>query len=158
MRDIKADVYFTTTVLECVNAAILTVQDVVRYAESKTGSDLPKLAVSTMFHTAILTELKKQKAFANARDVISDFSYKGERWELKTSRTKNSIGVNKVNILEKVMLLLVNAEPEKGMLFQVRVLDSRDRYFGRAPAGTQIRTLNDEGKEKAVNLYLRKKS
>ena len=88
-------------------------------------------------------------------DGKSDFSYYGERWELKTSRTKNGIGVNRVNLLEKVKVLMINAKPEEEIIYQIRWLDSRDRYFDDASPGTQIRQLNKVGKEKAVKIYPR---
>jgi hypothetical protein len=106
-----------------------------------------------MFHDALLDDLKTRARFSHAPDDVSDFAYRGERWELKTSRTKNQISINAVNMPEKVKLLLVNCKPEERHTYSVRILDSRNRYFNPASPGTQIRSLNTTGKAKAVRLF-----
>lgn len=153
MKRSDFDDYFVKTVLLEVKNAMSVVAKVTKYVKKSTDVEFSGGVKATLFHDTVLKNLKKHEAFANARDNISDFSYKGERWELKTNRTKKDIAVNGVNILEKVKLLMVNSVPEKDMLYQIRVLDSRDRYFKPASKGTQIRSLNEEGQAKAINLY-----
>lgn len=153
MRERELDEHLVKSIIKSVNAAMINVRKLNDYSKKIMNIEIPKGAISRIFHDGILRELKNCENFGNAQDNISDFSYKGERWELRTGRTKEDIGINKVNILEKVKLLLINAIPEENKLFQIRVLDSRDRYFNQASEGTQIRSLNREGKEKAIRIY-----
>jgi len=153
MKKSDFDGYFVKTVIFEVNNAMSVVAKVTKYVKKSADVEFSGGVKATLFHDTLLQNLKKNKEFANARDNISDFSYKGERWELKTSRTRKEIGVNGVNILEKVKLLMVNSIPEESKLYQIRALDSRDRYFKPASKGTQIRALNEEGQAKAINLY-----
>ena len=141
------------SIIKSVNLSIDGIKFLNDSSINHLGVPIPNGALSRIFHDSILFQLKRQNNFGNALDKISDFSYKGERWELKTSRTKNDVGINAVNILEKVKILIVNSIPEKGQIFQIRILDSRDRYFNQNRAGTQIRTLNEEGKSKTIKIY-----
>jgi hypothetical protein len=150
---IVADSYFREAVIRSATSAGSVVQKVARLVKQGTGVTLPGGAISRTFHDSLLKELKKNRGFSDSHDAVSDFAYRGERWELKTSQTKETIGINRVNIPEKVKLLLVNWNPEEGAIRQIRILDSRDRYFAPASPGTQIRSLNALGKKKAVRIF-----
>lgn len=153
MKKEDLDQYFIDSVIKAVDVSMENITQLNEFAIQKMEIEIPNGAISKIFHDGILQQLKKFDKFGDAKDKISDFSYEGERWELKTGRTKKAIGVNKVNMLEKVKLLMINALPEDKKLFQIRVLDSRDRYFKPAKEGTQIRGLNKEGQEKAIIIH-----
>ncbi|MBU1203552.1 MAG: hypothetical protein KKG60_00610 [Nanoarchaeota archaeon] len=153
MKKEDLDQHFIDSVKKAVDITMENIKKLNDFAFDSMEIGMPKGARSTIFHDGILQQLKKFDKFDKAKDNISDFSYEGERWELKTNRTKQGISVNKVNLLEKVKILMVNALPEDKQLFQIRVLDSRDRYFNPAKEGTQIRSLNKEGQEKAIVIH-----
>src|SRR3990167_2905919 len=88
---------FINSVIDSINNSMKNIDKLNDYAKKLVEFELPAGAISRIFHDEIVRQLKKHKNFADARDGVSDFSYKGERWELKTNRKTNDIGINGVN-------------------------------------------------------------